>query len=99
MPLRVVDVANRINACTRSARNHFSNHVERVLGLANDLKCRVTRLGKGNDKQEYDIKFSNQATQSYDEATAGKTSWRLTKWSKKLWALTRRTTEGNFETA
>ena len=99
MPIRVVDVANKLNACTRSARNHFSNHVERVLGLANDLKCRIGRINMGDNKQDLTIKFSNHTEQTYDEITAGKTSWRLSKWIRKLWTLMKCMTEGKYETA
>ena len=99
MPLKEIDIANKMNACTRSARNHFSKHVERVIGVASDLKGRILRLTQGNVQQEFNIEYRPRDTQTYDTATAGKTSWRLTKHARKLWNMMTRMTEGKYETA
>ena len=57
MPLKEIEVANKINASTRSARNLFSNHVERILGLATDLKGGISRFNKGIEEEEFTIEY------------------------------------------
>ena len=98
-PLKEIGVTNEMNASTRSARNHFSNHVERLLGLATDLKGRILRLTKGDEEEEFSIDYRQSEEQAYDSVTAGKTSWILPKWIRQLWTLQKKMTEGKYETA
>ena len=50
LPTEMQDAANVMNCHTRSARNAFSNSVDRTLGLANDLKNRIRRLTTHKDE-------------------------------------------------
>ena len=80
------DAANVMNCHTRSARNAFSNSVDRTLGLATDLKNRIRRLTMHKDEVKR-VEYQAHSEDNYDSTTLAKTSWRLTKWVKKIWGI------------
>ena len=80
------DAANVMDCHTRSARNAFSNNVDRTLGLANDLKNRIRRLTTHKEEVKL-VEYHPHSDDNYDSTTLAKTSWRLTKWVKKIWGI------------
>ena len=73
---------------TRLARNSYADKVDGVVGLAYDLKGRMTRMLARTTGKSLNISYDRaDDTHDYDDSTLGKTSWRLTNGIRKLWKL------------
>ena len=85
---------------TRLARNSYADKVDRVVGLAYDLKGRMTRMLARTTCKSLDISYNrSDETHDYDDRTLGKTSWRLTNGIHKLWKLQAAMQRHEFEQA
>ena len=74
MPTEKRRVVDTLRNATRLARNSYADNVDRVIGLASDLKGRIARmLAHGTDTGQ-DISYDrSDDTHGYDDSTLGKT--------------------------